>query len=249
MDFRGKAQSLSLGAVARAAAALHCEEAAIHAVIAVESRGGFDGQGRPKILFERHYFHRLTNGRFAADHPEISARQWGGYGRASRQYDRLTRAIALDRQAALRSASWGMFQIMGDNFAAAGFTDVEAMVAAMMESEDRHLQAFCASVTARGLADALARRDWTSFARGYNGPAFAANRYDARLAQAYAAASGGLLRRGSEGAAVRDLQSRLGLTPDGHFGPRTEAAVRAFQRTAGLAEDGVAGPTTRKALG
>ncbi|WP_187337017.1 peptidoglycan-binding protein [Novosphingopyxis iocasae] len=57
------------------------------------------------------------------------------------------------------------------------------------------------------------------------------------------------LRRGSEGAAVRDLQTRLGLTPDGHFGPRTEAAVRAFQRTAGLAEDGVAGRATREALG
>nr|WP_246449838.1 peptidoglycan-binding domain-containing protein [Novosphingopyxis iocasae] len=39
------------------------------------------------------------------------------------------------------------------------------------------------------------------------------------------------------------------MTPDGHFGPRTEAAVRAFQRTAGLAEDGVAGRATREALG
>ena len=249
MDFQGTAKPLNADAVARAAEALHCEQAAIRAVIAVESRGGFDSQGRPKILFERHYFHRLTQGRFAAEHPDISARRWGGYGPAARQYERLGSAIALDREAALRSASWGMFQIMGDNFAAAGFANIEAMVAAMMESEDRHLQAFCAFVTARGLAHALARRDWAAFARGYNGPAYAANRYDIRLAEAYTAASGGTLRRGHQGAAVRDLQTLLGVKRDGHFGLRTEAAVRAFQRAAGLIEDGVVGPATREVLG
>ena len=77
-----------------------------------------------------------------------------------------------------------------------------------MEGEDRHLQAFCAFVTARGLADALARRDWAAFARGYNGPAYAANRYDARLAQAYAAASGGPCA--AEAKAPRSAISRRG---------------------------------------
>ncbi len=248
MDFRGKAVRLSAGAVEAAARSLGCDVAAIRAVIAVESGGGFDTQGRPRILFERHYFHRLTKGRFADDHPDLSAPRWGGYGGSAAQYERLNRAIALDRDAALRSASWGMFQIMGDKFAAAGFSDVEAMVAAMMESEDRHLQAFCAFVTARGLADALAHHDWAAFARGYNGPAFAANRYDVRLAEAYARAGGAVLRRASRGAAVRDLQARLGVVADGVFGPLTEAAVRKFQASAGLRVDGLVGVATRRAL-
>ena len=246
MEFCGRALRLSEGAMAAAARGLGCELAAVRAVIDVESRGGFDDRGRPKILFERHYFHRLTGGRFDAENPDISARTAGGYGRSAAQYDRLARAAALDRDAALRSASWGMFQIMGDNFAAAGFADVEHFVAAMMDGEDAHLAAFVAFVRARGLASALARRDWRAFARGYNGPAFARNRYDERLADAYARHA--VLRRGSRGAAVRALQARLGLVTDGQFGELTEDAVRQFQRSAGLAVDAMVGPATRAAM-
>jgi len=58
-----------------------------------------------------------------------------------------------------------------------------------------------------------------------------------------------LLKRGSRGAAVRELQRLLGgLVVDGDFGPATERAVRAFQKTAGLVVDGIAGPQTMTAL-
>jgi phage terminase large subunit-like protein len=64
------------------------------------------------------------------------------------QYDRLAEAIALAngqwRAAALQSASWGMFQIVGMNFAACGFASVEDYVAAMCESEAAQLDAFAA---------------------------------------------------------------------------------------------------------
>ena len=46
-----------------------------------------------------------------------------------------------DRTAALQSCSWGIGQIMGENFALAGFADVEQMVAAMSASEDQQLVA------------------------------------------------------------------------------------------------------------
>ena len=65
----------------------------------------------------------------------------------------------------------------------------------------------------------------------------------------------GVLRRGSSGRAVRELQYYLYLmhsydtsiptvTIDGVYGASTEAAVRAFQRLAGLTVDGVAGRST-----
>lgn len=62
-----------------------------------------------------------------------------------------------------------------------------------------------------------------------------------------------ILRRGSKGAAVRDLQGRLAsighkLVIDGDFGPATEGAVRSFQRSHGLVQDGIAGPQTQTAL-
>lgn len=52
------------------------------------------------------------------------------------------------------------------------------------------------------------------------------------------------LRRGDRGAAVRTLQTALGLAADGIFGSGTEAALRAFQRGKGLVPDGIAGPKT-----
>ncbi len=63
-----------------------------------------------------------------------------------------------------------------------------------------------------------------------------------------------LLRYGSRGQAVRDLQSQLKKlhyyqsSVDGIFGSQTERAVRAFQRDNGLRVDGIAGPQTFAAL-
>ena len=69
----------------------------------------------------------------------------------------------------------------------------------------------------------------------------------------------GVLRKGSSGTAVRELQFYLYLMSayessipaigiDGQFGASTEAAVRAYQRFAGLTVDGVVGRTTWNSL-
>ena len=52
------------------------------------------------------------------------------------------------------------------------------------------------------------------------------------------------LRRGARGAAVKALQTKLGVTADGVFGAMTEAAVRQAQRNKGLVPDGIVGPKT-----
>lgn len=58
------------------------------------------------------------------------------------------------------------------------------------------------------------------------------------------------VRAGSNGAAVRELQTLLknkGFNPgpvDGAFGPKTKAAVLAFQRAQNIAVDGIVGPQT-----
>jgi Putative peptidoglycan binding domain len=53
-----------------------------------------------------------------------------------------------------------------------------------------------------------------------------------------------LLKRGSDGDAVRRLQQQLAIGTDGRFGPRTEKAVRDYQKKNGLIADGMAGPAT-----
>ena len=71
---------------------------------------------------------------------------------------------------------------------------------------------------------------------------------------AYAALGDRLLGRGSKGAEVKELQSKLvqlgyGVgTADGKFGSKTEAAIRSFQKDHGLRVDGLAGTQTIKEL-
>lgn len=57
------------------------------------------------------------------------------------------------------------------------------------------------------------------------------------------------LRLGDKGDDVRNLQRKLGLIPDGSFGPETEKAVKSFQAEKGLATDGIAGSATWVKLG
>ena len=253
LEFAGPATALDDRAIEDAAAAIGCAVASIRAVMNVESRGGFLADGRPKILFERHYFSRLTGRRYDSAHPDISHPAWGGYLGGAREYDRLGRAMELDRDAALRSASWGAFQIMGDNHALCGFASVGTFVKAMVSGAAAQLQAFVSFIRKTGLSDELIRADWAGFARGYNGPAFKANRYDEKLAAAYrfhaaqdsrAVCPHPLLRQGDAGDAVKTLQRALGLTDDGDFGPRTKQAVLAFQARHGLRADGVVGKKT-----
>jgi hypothetical protein len=170
-----------------AAAALGVETEAIKAVAAVETAGAsFEREGRPKILFERHYFHKLTHGQYDAAAPNISDRKAGGYGKSAAQYGRLEAAFALKSEEALLSASWGRFQIMGARYKEAGFRSVEEMVLAMTQSESAHLDAFVSFVQSdERLQKALQNKDWAGFARIYNGKGYAKNKYDTKMREHY----------------------------------------------------------------
>ena len=173
------------------AASIGCEVAAIKAVAEVESSGdGFLADGKVKILFEPHIFWkelRKANINPAPLQSDILYPVWGSvpYGKVSAQHGRLDRASAIHKDAALKSASWGKFQIMGFNYAAAGFATVRDFVNAMTISEDAQLMAFTTYIKTSHLDDELRNKDWKGFARGYNGAAYAKNNYDKKLAAAY----------------------------------------------------------------
>jgi hypothetical protein len=172
----------------QAATSIGCEPAVIKAVTQteVEIRGPFDSKGRPTILFERHYFSKLTGGKYDKANPDISNPTPGGYGLFSEQYPKLERAMKLDKSAALRSASWGAFQIMGNNYSFAGFSTVDAFVEAMKASVQAQLKAFVAFiVNSPVLTKALQEKDWAGFAKVYNGPGYAKNQYDSKMKQNY----------------------------------------------------------------
>jgi hypothetical protein len=248
MEFNGKGRPLSEAGMQGALVAMGLDPSAdmpvLWAVLTVESRGfGFLSEGRrPKILFERHIFHKETGGRFASEAPDLSAKTGGGYIGGAAEYERLGRAIALCRRAglgddpALRSASWGLGQVMGFNSVASGFARPTEMVARMAESEDDQLAGMTRFIRSEGLDAKLRSRDWTAFAKRYNGPQFFKNQYDIKLRDAFEKFSSGIgrdLRARTAQAALMYLGFRPG-EPDGVVGQNTRRAVAAFRQDAGL---------------
>ncbi|ECV4287268.1 hypothetical protein DMI97_10305 [Salmonella enterica] len=160
-----------------AAKELGCEVAAIKAVAKNET-GPYGSYFKfednddyvPAILFERHHFHKYTNGKYD-QFEDISNPVAGGYGATSIQYAKLIKAYALDKKAALKSASWGKFQILASNYATSGYASPEDFVFALSKSEKNQLKAFVSFIKAdRVLLRSIRTKDWLSFAQRYNGP-------------------------------------------------------------------------------
>lgn len=188
MNFTGKAKRLDDIDLPRIGARIGVGEDEIHAILDVESAGtGFDAKRRPRMLFEPHIFYReLGPGpkRDAAVKAGLAYPKWRrDYPKDS--YPRLLAAMKIDEDAALRSASWGLGQIMGFNCIAAGYPTAKAMVEDFLDDEETHLQAMVTFITQAKLDRFLRARDWKGFARGYNGAGFAKNGYDRKLAAAF----------------------------------------------------------------
>jgi hypothetical protein len=179
---------------ARAAKALDVEVAAIRAVAEVEAAGqAFLPNGKPVILYEAHIFHQHTKGAHAnakdRNGVALSSPRWDRalYGGASNQHLRYEEARKLNPDAANKACSWGMFQIMGANHKVCGFDNSQSFVDAMWTGgAGAHLDAFVKFIQGNKLDGALRRKDWAAFAKGYNGPSYAQNAYDKKMAAAYA---------------------------------------------------------------
>ncbi|TAW65449.1 N-acetylmuramidase family protein [Rhizobium ruizarguesonis] len=189
-NFIGLHAKMSTGAFAKAAALLGVTEAHVRAVTSVEALGsGYLTSGRPKILFEAHKFSDATGHKYDSVQPNISSKNWNRslYGAGGEnQYARLALAMKLNETAALASASWGAFQILGRNFAAAGYPSVQAFVYSTCQSEDEQLTGFCNFVkNDPRLHKALKTKDWTKFALIYNGSGYKQNAYDTKMAAAF----------------------------------------------------------------
>lgn len=183
---------LQPGDFEKAARSLGVEVAALRAVAEVESRGaGFLVDGRPIILYERHVMFKLLTARdpgtavhYSVSHPDIVSATPGGFKGGITEWERLADAIAINRECALQSASWGMFQLMGFHWQRLGFNSVQAFVNAMYAGEPQQLDTFCRFIcTDPMLHRALVARDWLTFARIYNGRA--QKGYDVKIAAAY----------------------------------------------------------------
>jgi hypothetical protein len=254
MNLLGKGVPLTDKGLNDVCASLGVGAAEIWALVFTETDppyGGFWPDRRPQILYEQHIFHRLTNGRFDQVAPDVSNSRSGNYGHTGdHQYVRLRNAMDLDETAALESTSWGLGQVLGENFSAAGFKSPQDMVSQMLLSEDEQLDACAKEILSSKIDGSLAAHNWPSFARVYNGSNYAANDYDTNLRTWYAKFAAGAL----PDIRVRTAQlylTYLGFHPgviDGRWGKRTSSAVGQFQLRSGLPSSGNLDDQTMAAL-
>lgn len=187
----------------REANRLQCHPGMIEALALKEARGSaFLPDGRVKILFERHQFYKrlaivrkpgqtalsqkALRDKVAAQHPQICSATRGGYIGNAGEYPRLDLARTFSDTAALESASFGLFQVMGFNAVAIGYESVQEFVRLMQQDIDQHLTALSRFILATPKAlRGIRTQDYPLLAGAYNGPAYRENNYDTDLAKLF----------------------------------------------------------------
>lgn len=160
------------------------------AVVAIESGGsGLGPDGRLIIRFENHLFwfnwgkaNAAAFNQFFQFDQTVTWRghkfrtqataQWQDvHANQASEWAALTHARTLDDQAAKKSISMGLVQILGSNHRAIGYDTVDAMFDAFSTDERFQLLGFFNFVkNDQRQVNALQAKDFTAFARIYNGP-------------------------------------------------------------------------------
>ncbi len=167
---------------------LGVEVAAIKAVVRIEAGPklqGFWAPGVPVINYAQSLFNQYkakAKGRKIKDAKVPS----GLSGYALKEWTSLTNARKINADAADMGTYWGMFQIGGFNYKLCGCQSVEEMVKKVCDSEFSQLEMFAVFIKNAGMLEALKKKDWTTFARKYNGSSYAKRGYHTRMAKEYA---------------------------------------------------------------
>lgn len=176
---------------------LGCTVRQIRAFAAVESSGGgYDLAGRPKLLFERHKFHRFTGGKYSP--AWYSMPKGGGYAEdlvpgdgANGSWGKLNDAIAHDVDAAFMACSWGKFQVLGEWWDDLAYPSPFAMALSCVPGEAGHYEMFVRYIEHFHLVGELRRVSSNpetnrAIAAAYNGPGYREFDYHLKLARAMA---------------------------------------------------------------
>ncbi|THU34880.1 N-acetylmuramidase family protein [Niastella caeni] len=158
----------------------------LKSIIQVESgqHGFHPVTGKIIIQFEPSWFKRLYKG-WAGETRHITW-QSNKVGNQNAEWKAFNSAFAVNADAAMKSTSIGMMQLMGFHYAETGFKKVGDMWDFAKESEyNQVLLAIKWIKTVRSLDLAIKNKDWQKIAYYYNGANYRSFRYDTRLFSAY----------------------------------------------------------------
>lgn len=196
MKYDGPKLRLQPGDIAEVMRPFGLTEAHARTVIEVETNGkGYDSLGQVAFLFEPHKFYQNVpkNMLQEAINLGLAYPHWKGPGSYPKtpalRWAQFQKAVALDETAAIKSASWGLGQIMGSECVECGFSSPQEMLTAFYQSEKAQVKAMMTLVKHRGLDKDLHNFPDISacrhFALRYNGVAYEKNNYHNKLHDAY----------------------------------------------------------------
>ena len=168
---------------------LDVEVAAIKAVVEIEAGSamkGFWGPGIPVINFDRTMYLKYRSKVSSQEGAKGEKVPEGLTGYALKEYTQLIEARKTNAMGANMGTFWGMFQIGGFNYKICGCESVDEFVRRISYSELEQLQLFALFITNTGMVESLRKKDWSGFARKYNGKSYAKRGYHTKLAKAYA---------------------------------------------------------------
>jgi hypothetical protein len=270
MEYGGTELRLRAGELAAIAQEFGLTEAHARTVIEVETSGkGYDSMGEVAFLFEPHkYYQHVPQEKLqTAINQGLAYKFWKGPGSYPKtpvlRWEQFQKAARLDETAAIKSASWGLGQIMGSEFEEAGYDSPQEMLVAFYKSEAEQVRAMFRLIRRRKLDIQLKRfpdmAACREFAKRYNGAAYEKNKYHIKLHDAYVRWSARLkqtpnkvipheedhddtLRVGdfdkTGDGPIRKMQQLFSdkgysLAVDGKFGPGTRAVVVAWKANEG----------------
>lgn len=187
--FVGNRKPLDDFDIPRMAHRINVSEDHFRAFFEVESAGrAYDRLGRPVMLFEPHVFFRNLRGaeRDRAVEAGLAYQRWRPGSYPSDSYPRLKQAIQINQDAALKSCSIGLSQVLVENYSSVGYSSPWAMWQAFMDDEEEHVEAMLRFILANGIDDDLRAGRWEVVARVYNGPRYKENGYHTKMARAFA---------------------------------------------------------------
>lgn len=221
----------------------------------------------PCVFIEGHYFYKYlgdTAKRAEAVSKGLASPkrfgQPGGVkvpGKMAARYAQLQRMVEIDEDAAYKSISFGVGQVMGAEYAAYGYTSAKEMfneACKSFEVQVWQLLHDIRRVPAR--MRAIANRDFRAFAKSYNGPAAPASywidleRYVISYERGTAPKNVTLNRINALGyKSIDDFQQARGITVDGIIGPITRAELTKAEAERRKAELAPAVDAAKKAAG
>jgi hypothetical protein len=249
-----------IDAIVQAAEANHWPPSALLAVVECETSGKpFEQDGHtPSLLFERHKFYselqkhqpgKLKSAIIAGlAIPKWNRKtQYKDQGTSAGRLNVIAKARAIDQEVANRAASWGLGQTMGFNAERLHYPNATDMVAELSKGIAEQIDALVREIKTSHLDKYLVAKNFSAFAKGYNGPGYAQNNYDTRMKTADERWER-RLQQISQGefytkpgktvtlvyqTKLKELGFNVGKI-DGDWGDLTTGACSAFQRREGL---------------